>query len=149
MNQLHRLTYHPRSKKRPKRVGRGVGSGLGKTSGRGHKGQKQHGKAPRPGFEGGQMPLIRTTPKRGFSARSKVRYQILNVNDLTPINEKPILDPETLYEHDFISKRRVPLKILGEGELKQPLHIKAHAFSKSARAKIEKAGGKFEILGKG
>ena len=142
---LHRLKHHPRAVKRRKRVGRGPGSGHGKTSGKGHKGQKQHGHAPRPGFEGGQMPLIRTVPKRGFTARSVARYQVLNVGDLEGLKAE-VIDVAKLFEHRLVDSRRVPVKILGEGEIKKALHVKAHAFSRSALEKIAKAGGKCEIL---
>lgn len=149
MSLLHRLRPHPGATKRVKRVGRGPGSGHGKTSTRGHKGQKQHGKAPRPGFEGGQMPLIRTTPKRGFSARSKERFQILNLSDLSRIKaSQAVVDPAYLFEHDLLASRRMPVKILGDGELTRAVNVRAHAFSRSAKAKIEKAGGRAEFVTK-
>lgn len=146
MSVLHRLRPHPGSRKRAKRVGRGPGSGHGKTSGKGHKGQKQHGHAPRPGFEGGQMPLIRTTPKRGFTARSKPGFQVINVGDLERIKSEGTIDTARLFENRLIDSLRVPIKILGDGEIKKPLHVKAHAFSRAAQEKIQKAGGKCEFL---
>jgi large subunit ribosomal protein L15 len=147
MSELGRLKPHPGSRHRPKRVGRGPGSGHGKTSGKGHKGQLQHGRPPRPGFEGGQMPLIRTMPKRGFGRRPVARFQILNVADLA--GEKPgtVLDPEYFFKNGFTKSRRIPVKVLGDGEMKAALHVRAHAFSRSAKAKIEKAGGKCEPAG--
>ena len=148
MSVLHRLRPHPKATKRRKRVGRGPGSGHGKTSGKGHKGQKQHGHAPRPGFEGGQMPLIRTVPKHGFTARSRPTYQILNVADLEKIKSEGVIDTARLFEHRLIDSLRVPVKILGDGEVKKSLHVKAHAFSRSALEKIQKAGGKCELLTK-
>ena len=147
MSELHRLKPHPHSRKKIRRVGRGPGSGRGKTSGRGHKGQKQHGHPPRPGFEGGQMPLIRTIPKRGFTARSKPRFQILNLKDLDRCEAGTVVDAQYMFQKELIDSAREPVKILGEGDLKRAIHVKAHAFSRSAIEKIEKAGGKCERLG--
>ncbi len=143
---LHRLKRHPHSRKKRKRFGRGPGSGHGKTSGRGHKGAKQHNRGPRPGFEGGQMPLIRTVPKRGFTARSKARFQVLNVGDLERVSPDGVIDAKRLFENRLIDSRRKPIKILGDGDLKKPLHVKVHAASRSALEKIQKAGGKCELL---
>ena len=128
-------------KENRKRVGRGPGSGRGKTSGRGHKGQKaRSGGQIKPWFEGGQMPLQRRLPKRGFRPRSRVEYQIVNVGDLERISGDQVT-PETLHEAGLMRSRNRPVKILGEGEVERALRVAAHAFSKSARAKIEKAGG--------
>ena len=144
MSLLSNLRPHPRATRPRKRVGRGPGSGTGKTSGKGHKGQSQHGRSPRPGFEGGQMPLIRTTPKRGFTAKSKPRYQIVNLKDLAALEPAGVVDEKVLYERKLVRNRREPVKILGEGELKRPIQVRVHAASRSAIAKIEKAGGKIE-----
>lgn len=135
------------SKKTRKRVGRGTGSGLGKTSGRGHKGQKSRSGAQRKlktWNEGGQMPLQRRVPKRGFRNMFRVEYQPVNLDRLTkcPAGE---ITPETLKELGIIKSTRKPVKILGTGKLDKALTIKAHAFSKSAKEKIEAAGGKIEV----
>jgi len=148
MSYLHQLKPQPHARKKQKRVGRGQGSGTGKTSGRGHKGQKQHNKAPRPGFEGGQMPIIRTIPKRGFRPDPANRYQILNISELADVDTEQTVSVEWLFKNRYIREKRVRVKILGTGEIKKALHVQAHAFSKSAAEKIEKAGGKCETLGK-
>ena len=135
------------SRKKKKRVGRGSGSGRGKTSGRGHKGQKARSGAKRKfGFEGGQMPLIRRLPKRGFKSPQSQNYQIVNIEQLNKFKKGEIVEPESLKEKGLIKTTRKRVKILGEGELKLSLTVKAHKFSKSAQEKIEEAGGKFEIL---
>src|SRR5262245_10992910 len=128
-----------------KRVGRGMGSGMGKTSTRGHKGQRSRsGSRLLRGFEGGQMPLHRRLPKRGFTNIFRQEYNIVNLEKLAAIGETTIT-PEVLRKAGVIkTERRV--KILGDGELSIPLTIKAHRFSKSAQEKITKAGGKFEVL---
>ncbi|KPK80082.1 MAG: 50S ribosomal protein L15 [Gemmatimonas sp. SM23_52] len=124
-----------------KRVGRGPGSGRGKTAGRGHKGQKaRSGGSPKPWFEGGQMPLQRRLPKRGFRARKPVRYQAVNVKDLDRV-EGDEATPETMKRAGLIGSLRRPVKILGQGELSRAIKVTAHAFSRSARQKIEEAGG--------
>ena len=136
---------HP-EKKNKKRVGRGAGSGHGKTSCRGGKGQTaRSGGKVRPGFEGGQNPFYRRLPKRGFNnAYFHQDYQIINVSDLAQLDAKEIT-PESLYKAGVL-KRNLPFKVLGGGELKQALTVKAHKFSESAKAKIEAAGGRAEIL---
>ena len=128
-----------------KRVGRGMGSGMGKTSTRGHKGQRSRsGSRMMRGFEGGQMPLHRRVPKRGFTNIFREEYNIVNLEKLADLGESTI-NPEILRKAGVIStKRRV--KILGDGELKSAITVQAHKFSKSAQEKITKAGGKFEIL---
>ena len=128
-----------------KRVGRGMGSGMGKTSTRGHKGQRSRsGSRLLRGFEGGQMPLHRRLPKRGFTNIFRQEYNIVNLEKLAASGE-PTITPEVLRKAGVIkTERRV--KILGDGELSIPLTIKAHRFSKSAQEKITKAGGKFEVL---
>ncbi len=134
--------------KKKKRVGRGRGSGHGKTSGRGHKGQKSRsGGGVRPGFEGGQMPLIRRIPKRGFTSRLKKKYQIINIRTLDGLKESTVT-PQKLKELKIVKNidRGRGVKVLGEGELSRPMTIKAHAFSGKAIEKIKKAGGKVEIL---
>jgi large subunit ribosomal protein L15 len=135
------------SRKKSKRVGRGVGSGHGKTSCRGHKGQKaRSGGTRRPGFEGGQMPLQRRLPKRGFKNNNKIEYAIINLKDIDRIEGLDIVTPEILIEKRIIKDLKDGVKILGEGEVRRPLTIKADAFSASALAKISAAGGKAEII---
>ena len=135
------------STKTSKRKGKGKGSGLGKTAGRGHKGAGQRsGNKRRPWFEGGQMPLARRLPKRGFTNHIfKKEFQIVNLKDLTDLKVKNI-DPEVLMAKGKIKTLNKQLKILGIGEIETPLNLKAHAFSQSAREKIEKAGGTTEVL---
>lgn len=128
-----------------KRVGRGMGSGMGKTSTRGHKGQRSRsGSRMMRGFEGGQMPLHRRVPKRGFTNIFREEYNIVNLEKLADLGESTI-DPDMLRKAGVISTKR-KLKILGDGELKSAITVRAHKFSKSAQEKITKAGGKFEIL---
>ena len=135
------------STKTSKRKGKGKGSGLGKTAGRGHKGAGQRsGNKRRPWFEGGQMPLARRLPKRGFTNHIfKKEFQIVNLKDLTDLKVKNI-DPEVLMSKGKIKTLNKQLKILGIGEIETPLNLKAHAFSQSAREKIKKAGGTTEEL---
>jgi large subunit ribosomal protein L15 len=129
-----------------KRVGRGMGSGIGKTSGRGHKGQRSRsGSRMMRGFEGGQMPLHRRLPKRGFTNIFRTEYSVVNVGDLAGLGEKTI-NQEVLIKAGLCSKNDL-IKVLGDGELKSALTVQAHKFSKSAEEKITKAGGKFEVLG--
>ena len=129
-----------------KRVGRGMGSGHGKTASRGHKGQgSRAGTRFRPGFEGGQMPLQRRLPKRGFHNLFRKRYAIVNLKQIARLGESAI-SPELLLERGLIRKLYDGLKVLGEGELSAPVSISAHRFSRSAREKIEQAGGKAEII---
>ena len=128
-----------------KRVGRGMGSGMGKTSTRGHKGQRSRsGSRMMRGFEGGQMPLHRRVPKRGFTNIFREEYNIVNLEKLADLGESTI-DPDMLRKAGVISTKR-KLKILGDGELKSAITVRAHKFSKSAQEKITKAGGKFEVL---
>jgi large subunit ribosomal protein L15 len=127
-----------------KRVGRGPGSGLGKTSGKGHKGQKARaGKTVNPGFEGGQMPMHRRMPKRGFTNPFKVTAQPVNVKDLGKVTA-PEVNPETLHTAGLISKAGQPVKVLGSGEVARAFVLRGVAVSASARAKIEQAGGRIE-----
>jgi large subunit ribosomal protein L15 len=128
-----------------KRVGRGMGSGMGKTSTRGHKGQRSRsGSRMMRGFEGGQMPLHRRLPKRGFTNIFRQEYNIVNLEKLAVLSETTI-NPDVLRKAGVISTKR-PVKILGDGELKSAITVHAHKFSKSAEEKIIKAGGKIEIL---
>ena len=132
-----------------KRLGRGIGSGLGKTSGKGHKGQwARSGGGVRPGFEGGQMPLTRRVPKRGFKNHFKKVYAIVNVCSFADFENGAVVDFETLYMMGLIKevKNAVGLKVLGTGELKVALTVKANCFSQSAKEAIEKAGGTAEIV---
>jgi large subunit ribosomal protein L15 len=134
------------SRKRAKRVGRGIGSGHGKTSCKGHKGQKSRSGGPKgPAFEGGQMPLQRRLPKRGFKNRFRIEYSVLNLKDLDRI-EADTITPELLFERGLIKDLKDGLKVLGEGELHRPVTIKADAFSSSALTKIAAAGGKAEVI---
>ena len=134
------------SKKKNKRVGRGSGSGHGKTSCRGHKGQKSRsGGGTRIGFEGGQMPLHRRLPKRGFTNIFKKQYGIVNLAALDRLSASEVT-PEILIEKGLVKDIKDGIKVLGDGEIKKPLIVKAHAFSSSAKEKIIKAGGKIEII---
>ncbi|AGK99961.1 50S ribosomal protein L15 [Desulfoscipio gibsoniae] len=145
---LHELKPTPGSRRKPTRKGQGIGSGLGKTAGRGHKGQKaRSGGGVRPGFEGGQMPLQRRMPKRGFTnAPFKKEIITVNLDKLNRFENGTEVTPEILLETKVIRKIRDGVKILGEGNLEKTLTIKAHAFSKSALEKIEAAGGKAEVI---
>ncbi len=130
-----------------KRVGRGEGSGHGGTSCRGNKGQRARASSKiKAWFEGGQMPLQRRLPKRGFTNIFKKEFQVVNLKDVDKIKSGKPITPEALYERGVVSKRSVPVKILGGGELKKAIEISAHAFSASAKEKIEKAGGKANLL---
>lgn len=129
-----------------KRVGRGPGSGMGSQSGRGHKGQKaRSGYKTKFWNEGGQMPLARRVPKRGFTNIFHKEFQVVNVGSLEKLTEN-VIDRELLLKNHLISSNRAPFKILGEGELTKAITVKANAFSKQALAKIEKAGGKAEVV---
>jgi large subunit ribosomal protein L15 len=129
-----------------KRVGRGPGSGHGKTAGRGSKGQKSRtGYRHMRGFEGGQMPLHRRVPKRGFTNIFRIEYDIVNLSDLAAFEEGQAVTPDSLAARRLVRKSR-PIKILGDGELARPLNVSAHKFSASARARIEAAGGSCEVL---
>lgn len=140
--KLHELSPAEGSKHARKRVGRGPGSGIGKTSGKGEKGQKSRtGYSGRPGFEGGQMPLVRRVPKRGFTNIWRTEYAVINVGDLADLEGE--ITPEILVSHGLVrSGQRV--KVLGTGEVSKALRVRANKFSKSARAKIEAAGGTCE-----
>jgi large subunit ribosomal protein L15 len=143
--KLHDLSPAAGSKQARKRVGRGTGSGLGKTAGRGHKGgNSRSGHSVRPGFEGGQMPLIRRVPKRGFHNEFRVEYAVVNVGRLDGLGDR--VTPELLAERGFVHAGR-PVKVLGLGELGAAVTVVAHKFSASARSKIEAAGGQCEEIG--
>ncbi len=146
MPELHDLSPNPGSDRDRKRVGRGPGSGLGKTSGRGHKGQgSRSGGGVRRGFEGGQMPLQRRIPKRGFTNLNRVEYQVVNVRDLAGI-EAGEVTPEILLAHGLIKRKKQPVKILGSGEVEGAYQVTAHRFSNTAREKIQAAGGTVTVL---
>ncbi len=133
--------------KKIKRVGRGTGSGHGKTSTRGHKGQKSRsGGGVRPGFEGGQMPLQRRLPKRGFTNIFKKEYSILNVKDLNSFADGTEVTPDLLQEAGLIKSIRDGVKILGDGNLERNLSVKAHKISKQAEEKIKARGGRVEVI---
>ena len=132
-----------------KRVGRGIGSGLGKTSGRGHKGQNaRSGGGVRPGFEGGQMPLFRRLPKRGFTNIFAKEWAEVNVEALNDFEQGTVVTPELLIEKGIVKKQKAKdgVRVLGNGDIKVALTVKAHHFSKSAAEKIEAAGGKAEVI---
>ncbi|MDZ7665970.1 MAG: 50S ribosomal protein L15 [Desulfotignum sp.] len=143
--QLHDLAPAPGSRKNRKRVGRGPGSGMGKTSTRGHKGLKARaGGNVRPGFEGGQMPIYRRLPKRGFTNIFKKNLAVLNVKDLERFEEGVTIDPEVLYQANLVKGRVDGIKILGTGEVTKKLVLKELLVSGTAREKIEAAGGSVE-----
>lgn len=145
--KLEELKSPPGANKRIKRVGRGTGSGHGKTSTRGHKGQKaRSGGGVRPGFEGGQMPLQRRLPKRGFTNIFKKEYAIVNVQDLNIFLDNTEVTPELLQESGLINKYKDGIKILGDGELEKKLVVKAHKVSRQAEEKITARGGKVEVI---
>ncbi len=146
--KLHELRSPKGARKRRKRVGRGIAAGQGKTAGRGTKGQKaRSGGAKGPYFEGGQLPLVRRLPfKRGFTNIFKVRYVPVNLYRLNRFEANAEVSPRTLAEAGIIKSAKLPVVILGEGEVDRPLVVKAHRFSASAQAKIEAAGGTVEKL---
>ena len=152
MDILSNLKYADGSRKKIKRIGRGVGSGHGKTSTRGHNGAgSRSGNKWRAWFEGGQMPLQRRIPKLGFTNPGRTEFQVLNLGKLQAYFEKGkiselILNPEILFKAGILSKKNLPLKVLGDGEFKQKLDITAHKFSKTAVEKIEKNGGKATVI---
>lgn len=144
---LGSLKYAPGSVSKRKRLGRGHGSGYGGTSGKGHKGQRSRsGSKIKPWFEGGQMPLQRRVPKRGFTNIFKKQFQIVNLKDLGRLSQDKDVTPEIMFKEGLVGKRSVPVKVLGDGEIGKAIEISAHAFSGSAKEKIEKAGGKVTLL---
>ena len=146
--KLHTIAPAPGSKIDAKRLGRGIGSGLGKTSGKGHKGQwARSGGGVRPGFEGGQMPLTRRLPKRGFTNIFKKEYNIVNLWDLECFEANAVINEEVLLATGILSKAQpYGLKVLGGGELTKPLTVQAAYVTATAKEAIEKAGGKVEVL---
>lgn len=145
--KLHELGPAQGAKKSPKRLGRGCGSGLGKTSGKGHKGQKaRSGGGVRPGFEGGQMPLTRRLPKRGFTNIFAKVYTTVNLSDLQTFEDGTVVDAQLLKEKRIIRKLEGGLKVLGNGEFTRKLTVKADKFTKSAEQKIVSAGGNAEVV---
>ncbi|MDE5654665.1 MAG: 50S ribosomal protein L15 [Clostridia bacterium] len=146
--KLNNMAPAEGAKTQSKRLGRGIGSGLGKTSGKGHKGQwARSGGGVRPGFEGGQMPLVRRIPKRGFNNVFKKEYSIVNVSDLEVFDNGTVVTAELLLEKGVLSKvEPYGLKVLGNGTLTKKLEVKANKFTKSAAEIIQKAGGKAEVL---
>lgn len=145
--RIHELQPAENSRSSRKRVGRGIGSGLGKTSGRGQKGQHSRsggGKAPY--FEGGQTPLVRRVPKRGFTNIFQLQYAEVNVGELNCFEPGTVVTPQLLKEAGLVKKIKDGIKILGDGELNHALTVQAHKFTKSATAKIEEAGGKVEVI---
>ncbi len=147
--KLHDLHPSPGSRTPKKRLGRGPGSGLGKTAGKGHKGLlARSGRANQIGFEGGQMPLARRLPKRGFTNIFRVEYSIVNVQTLADLENVNAINPQTLRELKVIKGRQPLVKILGSGEITRPIVVEAHKFSDSARQKIENAGGQAKVIGR-
>ena len=145
--KLHELSPAAGSKTASKRIGRGHGSGWGKTAGKGHKGQKaRSGGSIRPGFEGGQTSLARRIPKRGFNNIFATEYTVINVADLERFVDGTVVDTELLKASGLVKKELDGVKVLGNGELTKSLTVKAAAFSASAKEKIEKAGGKAEVM---
>jgi len=147
MGKLGDLHPAPGSRQSKKRIGRGRASGQGCTAGKGHKGQKSRsGSKSRAWFEGGQMPLQRRVPKFGFTNLFRKEYQIVNLSQLDRFQEGQKINPDVLKESGLVKKNSIPVKILGQGEIKVPLEIEAHAFSASAETKITEAGGKVTKL---
>jgi large subunit ribosomal protein L15 len=145
--RLEELKPSKGARKKAKRVGRGPGSGHGKTSTKGHKGQKaRSGGVKGPGFEGGQMPIQRRIPKRGFTNIFRKEYSVVNVADLATLGGKDPITPEVLLEKGLIRNMRDGVKVLGMGDLKAQIVVRAHKFSKSAIDKIQAAGGKAEVI---
>lgn len=144
--KLHQLQPAPGARKSKKRLGRGPGSGSGKTAGKGHKGMlARSGRANVAGFEGGQMPLARRLPKRGFHNPFRTEFAVVNLKTLSALD--PNVTPQVLYEKGIVKKQSRPIKILGVGELDKPMTIEAHKFSQSALRKIEQAGGQAKVIG--
>jgi large subunit ribosomal protein L15 len=147
--KLHELRPSVGAKSKKKRLGRGSGSGLGKTSGKGHKGLlARSGRSNQIGFEGGQIPLIRRLPKRGFNNIFRVEYSIVNIKTLAAIEGTDTITPSVLKEKGIVKRRDSLVKVLGVGEVGRPLVVEAHQFSGSAKEKIEKAGGQAKVIGR-
>ena len=147
MLKINNIGMPKGANRKTKRRGRGSGSGHGKTSCRGHKGTGQRsGRGTRPGFEGGQMPLIRRLPKRGFSSPFKKTYQVVNVESLNAFKDNAVVGPKEFKEKGFIGSNLLMVKILGDGKITKNLTIRAHKFSESAKKKLAEAGAKVEYL---
>lgn len=147
--KLHDLHPFPGSTKKKKRLGRGPGSGFGKTAGKGHKGLlARAGNANMAGFEGGQMPLARRLPKRGFTNIFRIEYTIVNIQTLAALESTTEFNPAIFRELGLLKGRNARVKILGEGDVGRPLVIEAHKFSESAKQKIESAGGQAKVIGR-
>lgn len=145
---LHDLSPSRGAKKRRKRIGRGPGSGHGKTATKGHKGLKaRSGGGKRPGFEGGQMPLVRRLPKFGFTNPDRTEFNIINVKSFESWTGAETITPQAMVDAGLVKRKKLPIKILGNGELKKSIVIQAHKFSKSAESKIQAAGGRVEVIG--
>ena len=145
--KLHELKPAPGSTASPKRLGRGIGSGLGKTSGKGHKGfNARSGGGKNPGFEGGQMPLMRRLPKRGFHNRFRIQYEAVNVERLDIFEDGQTVTPVELIQAGIINKVQDGVKIMGNGEMTKKLTVQANKFTATAKEKIEAAGGKAEVI---
>ena len=145
--KLHELTPAPGSARKQYRKGRGAGSGNGKTAGRGHKGQNaRSGGGVRPGFEGGQLPIYRRLPKRGFTNHFAKEYSVVNIEALNRFENGSVVDVETLTQAGLINAVKDGIKILGSGDITKKLTVKANIFSASAKEKIEAAGGKAEVV---
>ncbi|HWO78614.1 MAG TPA: 50S ribosomal protein L15 [Bacillus sp. (in: firmicutes)] len=145
--KLHELKPAPGSRKERNRVGRGIGSGNGKTAGKGHKGQKaRSGGGVRLGFEGGQTPLFQRLPKRGFTNINRKEYAIVNLDALNRFEEGTEVTPELLIETGVVKSEKAGIKILADGKLEKKLTVKAHKFSSAAKEKIEAAGGQTEVI---
>ncbi|MDY0276535.1 MAG: 50S ribosomal protein L15 [Acholeplasma sp.] len=144
---LNQLKPTDGARKERKRLGRGQGSGTGKTAGKGHKGQKaRSGKTIRPGFEGGQLPFFQRLPKRGFNNINRKEFAIVNLKDLNIFNDGDVITPEVLLEKGVITKLLAGVKVLGNGTLDKKVTVKAHRFSEAAKAAIEKNGGTVEVI---
>ncbi|MCW5783153.1 MAG: 50S ribosomal protein L15 [Nitrospirales bacterium] len=147
--KLHDLHPSPGSKTKKKRLGRGPGSGLGKTAGKGHKGLlARSGRANQAGFEGGQMPLARRLPKRGFTNIFRVEYAVINLKDLVSHEKTMNFNPTVFNEIGLTKGRNPQVKILGNGEIDRAIVVEAHKFSDTARQKIESAGGQVKVIGR-
>ena len=145
---LKNLRPAPGSTRKRKRLGRGPGSGNGKTAGRGHKGRgaRSGGKTP-PGYEGGQMPLQRRLPKRGFHNPFRVEYNVVNLGSLEDVFEAgATIDPQALIDRNLVRRKRLPIKILAQGEVSKSFKVRAHKFSEAARQRLEAAGGAAEVI---
>ncbi|MBQ6478048.1 MAG: 50S ribosomal protein L15 [Erysipelotrichaceae bacterium] len=144
---LHEMKYNEGARHTTKRLGRGQGSGQGKTAGKGHKGQNaRSGGGVAIGFEGGQTPFFKSMPKRGFTNFNRVEYAVVNLSDLNRFEEGTAVTPELLKQAGIVRKQLDGIKVLGNGKLEKKLNVSCHKISKSAQAAIEKAGGKVEVI---